>query len=322
MTLTADISVSRESLDVRARVEVGAGEVLAVVGPNGAGKTTLLHAIAGLVDNGGLVDAPGPVGVVFQDRRLFPHLSVRDNVRFGATNSATADAWLDHLGLRPLAAARPHELSGGQAQRVAVARALAPGPAVLLLDEPFVGLDIESAALVYTAVREFAGPQVIVSHEPRRIGAIADRVIVLEHGAAVQEGTFDELTARPRSAYVADLVGVNLLRGTVQASGEIALDAGGVLVAAETANSGRVLLTIHPRAVALYEEPPAGSPRNVVAGTVATIDRAGDRVRVTVDGPPRLVAEITPAAVGDLQLTPGRHVFAAVKATEVTVTPA
>jgi molybdate transport system ATP-binding protein len=321
VTLTAEVSVRRGDFTVTADVRVGDGETVAVVGPNGAGKTTLLLAIAGLVPSDGRIEAPGPIGVVFQDRRLFPHLSVIDNVAFGA-DSATARDWLARVGLVALGDARPGHLSGGQAQRVALARTLATDPAVLLLDEPFTALDVESRAVIASVIAEFPGPRLVVSHAPRDVASVADDVVVMEHGAVVQRGTLADLTAHPRSAYVAELVGVNRLVGRADGTTRIALDEGIAITAADPIAAGAVVVTFHPRVVALHERPPSGSPRNVFGGRVADVDRHGDRARVTVAGAARIVAEITSSAAEDLHLAPGREVWAAVKATEVTVLPA
>jgi molybdopterin-binding protein len=246
---------------------------------------------------------------------------VLDNVAFGA-DRASAELWLDRLGLAAMSKAKPAELSGGQAQRVAVARTLAATPSALLLDEPFNALDPESHAIVRRAVAEFTGPRVLVTHDPLTAAGLADRMLVLERGSVVQEGTLADLTAHPRSAYVADLVGVNWLPGVACDGGEVVLDMGGVFVSATTIAPGPATVTVHPRAVAVHVREPEGSPRNVFAGRVIDIDRAGDRVRVTIDGPPRLVAEVTPAAAVELGLRASREVWTAVKATEVVVHPA
>ena len=165
------------------------------------------------------------LGVVFQDALLFPHLSVLDNVgaglRFtGASRMiarARAREWLERIGIGELAAAMPAALSGGQAQRVALARALATEPRVLLLDEPLSALDVTTRAEIRRELRRhlasFAGIRLLVTHDPIDALALADRLVVLEHGRVVQSGSSLEVTARPRSRYVADFVGVNWLRG-------------------------------------------------------------------------------------------------------------
>jgi len=310
------------SLDLDVSLYVEPGEVVAVLGPNGAGKTTLLRAIA----------ESRPAGVVFQDLLLFPHLTALGNVAFGPRAAgrrrreaeAVARGWLDELGVGDLADRRPSQLSGGQAQRVAIARALAIEPPLVLLDEPLSALDAGARPEVRRdlkrALDRFAGAAVVVTHDPVDAAVLADRVVVVEAGRVVQEGRLDEVTARPRSRYVADLVGVNLLRGTASRG---RLDVGGAEVAvADSAVDGDAFAVVHPRAVALHRRPPEGSPRNVWPGRVAAVDPEGDRARVLVDGAVPLVAEVTAGAVGELGLAPGVEVWASVKATEVGVHPA
>jgi len=224
----------------------------------------------------------------------------------------------DHAGHRP------RQLSGGQAQRVALARALATEPRLLLLDEPLAALDVGTRGDVRRDLRRhlttFEGVRLLVTHDPVDAYALADRVIILEAGRIVQAGTLEEVTAKPRSRYIADLVGVNLFGGLAD-QGVVATPAGGRIVPADSIE-GAAFVVIQPSAVALYRDPPDGSPRNVWPVTVADIDRSADRVRVRLDGPVALVAEITPAALDALALRPGDGIWASVKATEITTYPA
>jgi len=325
----------------------GDDEIVAVLGPNGAGKTTLLRAVAGLVPvesgtialDGVVLDEPAtgtfvvpearPVGYVFQEYLLFPHLNARENVAFGLRSRgmrahdarAVADTWLQRVGLADRAKAKPRELSGGQAQRVALARALAMDPRLLLLDEPLAALDAGARAEVRRELRRhltsFDGVRLVVTHDPLDALALATRLIVLEDGHVAQDGSIDEVTARPRSRYVADLVGVNLFRGV--ASGTRVDVAGGEHLVVADPGQGAVFAMVHPNAVALYRRAPEGSPRNVWHGPVQGIDLLGDRVRVRIGGRLPLVAEVTPGAVRDLELDEGVEVWASVKATEVVV---
>jgi molybdate transport system ATP-binding protein len=195
---------------------------------------------------------------------------------------------------------------------------------LLLLDEPLSALDVTTRAEVRRELSRqlasFGGVRLIVTHDPVEAIALADRLVVLEGGSVVQSGTPEEVTARPRSRFVADLAGVNLLRG--KAHGDRVELAGGASIAAPDAGEGDVFAVIHPRAVALYLSRPEGTPRNVWQGHVEDIDLHGDRVRVRVNSPVPLVAEVTPAAVRELRLHAGGAVWVAFKATEVSVYPA
>jgi molybdate transport system ATP-binding protein len=274
--------------------------------------------------------------VVFQDYLLFPHLSARDNVAFGLRAQgvgsgearARASEWLDRMGLRDVERRKPARLSGGQAQRVAIARALACEPAVLLLDEPLAALDVSTRGSVRRDLRrhlaEFTGPTVLVTHDPLDALALAQHVVILEGGRITQAGPIAEVTTRPRSRYVADLIGVNLLRGVAHGTTVQLADGEHTLTVAD-AFEGDVFALIHPHAVALHARPPAldeGSPRNGFGGPVQGFDLLGDRVRVRIGGPVPLVAEVTPAAVQALDLHEGGHVWVAVKATEIETYPA
>jgi molybdate transport system ATP-binding protein len=207
---------------------------------------------------------------------------------------------------------------------VALARALATEPRLLLLDEPLAALDAGARGDVRRDLRRhlttFDGVRLLVTHDPVDAYALADRVIIVEGGRVAQTGALADVTAQPRSRYIADLVGVNLLTGTAD-HGTITTSTGGRIVPADPID-GPTFAVIQPHAVALYRSPPDGSPRNVWAATVADIDHQADRVRVRLDGPVPLVAEITPAALDALVLRPGDGIWATVKATEITTYPA
>jgi len=334
------LSLGDDPFELDVRLEVGAGRTVAVLGPNGAGKTTLLRALAGLVPLAGRVELDGEVlddsraglhvpterrgvGLVFQDDVLFPHMSVLDNVRFGLGRGGadTAREWLDRVGLGDKANARPSELSGGQAQRVALVRTLATQPRLLLLDEPLAALDVSVRADVRRELsrqlHDFSGVRLLVTHDPLEAIALADEVVILEAGRITQRGTPEEVTARPRSRFVADLAGVNLLRGTGR-DDHVELESGAT-VAAPEAGDGDVFAVIHPRAVALYLTRPEGTPRNVWRAKAEDLDLQGERVRVRLSGSVPLVAEVTPSAVRELGLDRGAEVWASVKATEIAV---
>lgn len=294
------------------------GEVVAVIGPNGAGKTTLLRALAGLVPMTGEVtvgdrswtDPPllvrqRSIGFAFQDQALFPHLDALGNVAFGlrargtarADAEATARTWLARFGIEDLAGRRPRELSGGQAQRVAIARALAPSPDLLLLDEPFAGLDVGVAtALRIELARHLAsydGVALLVTHDALDALTLADSVLVLDEGRVAQTGTPQDVAARPHTEHVARLVGLNVIR------------------------EGDTFRSFSPSTVTVSLAPPEGSARNRWRGTVLGLAPHGDAVRVLVRADRELIADVTPAAAAELGLVPGRDVWLSVKQTAV-----
>jgi molybdate transport system ATP-binding protein len=351
MTLDAQIGLQLGSLDLDVELRAAPGEVVALLGPNGAGKSTVLRCLAGLVPldrgrieiDGVVVDDPAgdvlvepedrPTGFVFQDYVLFDHLSVVENVAYGMRARGTAKRearqraheWLERFDLADYAPQRPGALSGGQAQRVALARALATSPRLLLLDEPLAALDAGTRANVRRDLRRhlagFDGMRLVVTHDPVDAYALADRVVVLESGRIVQTGTLAEVTAHPRTRYVADLVGVNLIVGDV-VDGVLTTPSGARVVIAD-ASDGRTLATIRPHSVLLARgDAVVSSARNTWRGTISDIDRLGDRVRLVIQGELALTAEITAAALDDLDLRPGDDVHASVKATDIEVAPA
>ncbi len=329
----------------RLTLDAEPGTTIAVVGPNGAGKTTLLRALLGLTprahaelrlgdhDVTGLPPHRRGVAWVPQDGALFPHLSALANTAYGLRAHGVprtearrnAQEWLDRLGVGHLAHRKPAQVSGGQAQRVALARALAAGPRLLLLDEPLAALDQTTRGQVRHTLRRhldgFGGVCLIVTHDPVEAVALADRVLVLDDGRALQDAPPTEVTRHPRSPWVARMLGRNAWPGTSTAEG-IQLTGGGTLVVADPLPPGtNALAIIAPEAVAVHRDRPSGSPRNVWSGTVREITTSGSRLRVliTSEQAPDLVAEITPQAVAELALTDGSPVWTSVKATEATV---
>jgi molybdate transport system ATP-binding protein len=346
--LEATVRVADRRTDLA--VEVGDGEVVAVLGPNGAGKSTLLSALAGLLrpdtgratlDGSVLFDVGRPghrdvwvpahareVALLAQEPLLFPHLSALDNVAFGPrsagrsrrTSREVAGRWLEEVDASGLAGERPGRLSGGQAQRVSVARALATDPGLLLLDEPMAALDVAVATALRGVLRRvLAGRSaVVVTHDVLDALLLAQRVVVLEGGRVVEDGPTAQVLSRPRSGFAARVAGLNLVRGTREGHG--VRSASGMLVegiAEEPVSPGAPALAVfRPSAVGVYRRPPGGSPRNVIERTVAELEPHGDQVRVRTGD---LSADVTAAAVADLDLVPGTSVVLAVKATEVAI---
>ncbi len=254
-----------------------------------------------------------------------------ENVAFGlrarGTGRALARAraleMLERVGLTDLASAKPRALSGGQAQRVALARALATDPRLLLLDEPLSAMDAGARAELRRGLSRhlaaFPGTCLVITHDPIEAMTLGDQLVVLEAGRVVQAGTPEELSSRPRSRYVADLLGLNLYRGRADERA-IVLTGGRRLIAADPVPvSGEVFAVIPPRAVALHRVLPEGSPRNVWKGVVEDLDVVGNHVRAHVSGELPIIAEVTPGAVASMRLDDGGPVFVAVKAVEVEV---
>ncbi|MEQ8148027.1 ABC transporter ATP-binding protein [Streptomyces sp. OP7] len=343
--LDAHLVVDRGSFRLDVALTAAPGDVVALLGPNGAGKTTALRALAGLapltdgrlrLDGTDLARTPPesrPVGVVFQDYLLFPHLTALDNVAFGprcrgvrkAEARARAAGWLDRMGLAEHSGAKPRRLSGGQAQRVALARALATDPRLLLLDEPLAALDARTRLEVRAQLRrhlaDFEAVAVLVTHDPLDAMVLADRLVVVEEGRVVQEGAPAEIARRPRTEYIAQLVGLNLYRG--HADGHtVRLDAGPSVSTTEDL-TGPAFVAFPPGAVTLYRDRPTGSSaRNLWRCAVAGLESHGDQIRVELTGELPLAADLTTVAVAELGLHPGAPVWAAVKATQTHAYPA
>ena len=347
--LEADIQLRLSRLDLDTAFTVEAGEVVALLGPNGSGKSTTLRALVGLLPlaggrivlDGTVLDDPAqhvkippekrPIGLMFQDYLLFPHLSTLENVAFGLRAKGTdkkaardkASQTLARLGLEGLAEAKPGSMSGGQQQRVAMARALVTDPRLLLLDEPLAALDVSTKTdvrrLLREVLRQSNAANVLVTHDLLDAVALGDRMIVIQDGEVVQTGTPAEVTARPRSRYVADLVGVNLLRGTAHGT-MLDVDGGGKLTCAESA-TGPVIAVIAPSAVSVSRQRPEGSDENTWPGQISAVDLMGDRVRVRTEGLPAITAEVPPAAVDQLKLDDGGELWACVSPAAITVYP-
>ncbi|MEU0597050.1 ABC transporter ATP-binding protein [Streptomyces sp. NPDC006393] len=343
--LDARLVVDRGAFRLDLTLTAAPGDVVALLGPNGAGKTTALRALAGLVPlTGGHLRLDGatldrtppearPVGVVFQDYLLFPHLSALDNVAFGprcrgaskAEARAQAAEWLARMGLADHAGVKPRRLSGGQAQRVALARALATRPRLLLLDEPLAALDARTRLEVRAQLRrhlaEFEAVAVLVTHDPLDAMVLADRLVVVEHGRVVQKGAPSDIARRPRTDYIAQLVGLNLYRG--QAEGHTVRLEGGPVLATTEDLSGPAFVAFPPGAVTLYRDRPSGSSaRNLWRCEVAGLETHGDQIRADLTGELALAADLTTVAAAELDLHPGAVVWATVKAAQTHAYPA
>ncbi len=348
MTLEFSAFIPERGLDVSFRM--GDGEVVGLLGPNGAGKSSILDVTAGLLRprsgrvildgrtltavEGGSMKAWVPphrrkVALLAQDPLLFPHLSVLDNVAFGprshgSTRRTARDAaqrWLHQVNAEEFADRRPSQLSGGQAQRIAVARALAAEPHLLLLDEPMAALDVAvTPVLRQTLRRVLAGrAAIVVTHSALDALLLTDRVIVIDDGVIVETGPSVDVFAQPRSAFAAQIAGLNMIRGS-WLEGAVRTRSGlrieGQVAGPRPADHSPVVAVFRPNAVSIFDTAPGGSPRNSFAVTVSHLEPHGDQVRVHADV---LSADITTLAAAELDLAPGARVRFVVKATEVAV---
>lgn len=347
------------SLDLHARIDdrgidvalqLADGEKVAILGPNGAGKSSLLAAIAGLIrpDSGfatlggttlfdvGRLDSPTVwrpahdrgTALLAQDPLLFPHLNVLENVAFGPrstgssrhTARATARRLLGEVDALQFEKRKPAQLSGGQAQRIAVARALAADPRLLLLDEPMSALDVAVVPPLRQMLRRVLKDRsaIIVTHDVLDALLLADRVIVIEDGHVVEDGPTQEVLGRPRSQFAAQIAGLNMVSGLASGSSVRAKNGTSFEgIATETITDGDSAVAVFsPSAVSVHLTPPGGSPRNVIAATITEIEPMGDRMRIRTG---QFNADITAPSVAALNLMPGTDVLLVVKASEVAI---
>ena len=353
--------------DVVVDLKVEAGRTTALIGPNGSGKSTVCSVVAGLLDaengqvvlGGRVLDGPGGfvragrrrVALLSQEPGVFTHMSVLGNVVFAlrcqgesraeATRRARAElaaVGADHLASRPGGA-----LSGGQAARVALARALATGPRLLVLDEPMAALDVtarqEMRRLVARRCAEEGLTLLLVTHDVLDLTALAEDVVVLDRGRVVEQGPTARVLSAPRSDFVARLTGTAVLTGVIDGEAcapGLRLPSGRVVhgrpqndsTEAETADHSAGLspgapgvALVPPDAVALYREAPQGSPRNVLTGRVTGLERSGAlvSVRLELEAGQRLSAAVTAGAVAELGIAEGREIYCVIKAVQVRV---
>lgn len=359
--------------DVVVDLEVEAGRTTALIGPNGSGKSTVCSVVAGLLDaengqvvlGGRVLDGPGgfvragrrQVALLSQEPGVFAHMSVLGNVVFAlrcqgvsraeATRRARAElaaVGADHLASRPGGA-----LSGGQAARVALARALATGPRLLVLDEPMAALDVtarqEMRRLVARRCAEEGLTLLLVTHDVLDLTALAEDVVVLDRGRVVEQGPTARILSAPRSDFVAHLTGTAVLTGVIDGHAEapgLRLPSGQVIHGRprEEATGRQVgeqavrdshdevlhpgapgIALVPPDAVALYRQAPHGSPRNVLTGRVTGLERSGAlvSVRLELEEGQRLSAAVTAGAVAELGITEGREVCCVIKAVQVRI---
>lgn len=359
--------------DVVVDLELEAGRTTAIVGPNGSGKSTVCSVVAGLLDaengqvvlGGRVLDGPGgfvragrrQVALLSQEPGVFTHMSVLGNVVFAlrcqgvsrAEATRRARAELAAVGAEHLASRPGGTLSGGQAARVALARALATGPRLLVLDEPMAALDVtarqEMRRLVARRCAEEGLTLLLVTHDVLDLTALAEDVVVLDRGRVVEQGPTARILSAPRSDFVAHLTGTAVLTGVVDGDAEapgLRLPSGRVVHGRprEDAADGHVgeqshrdshdevlrpgapgIALVPPDAVALYRQAPHGSPRNILTGRVTGLERSGAlvSVRLELEEGQRLSAAVTAGAVAELGITEGREVCCVIKAVQVRI---
>ena len=312
---------------------------LAVLGPSGSGKSVLVRSLAGIYGPSAgefwcaddalhlaAIERRG-VGYVAQGFSLFPHLSVREQLRFARDSTPEIAAyWLERLGLAGLEDRYPSELSGGQRQRVALAQALCARPRVLLLDEPFSALDVpvrlELRRLVRDLQRETGLSTVLVTHDPEEAGFLADEVLVISDGAALQVGPSRDVFAHPASPEVARLLGIaNVLDATVESS--TVIDCRGERLVADAAGfdaGSLVSWSVRPEHVVIRDDDsldPRGSRLVATVLDVAYVGAASDLLVSTTSG-----LELRARSFELVTLSPGDHCAVSIRAEDITLWPA
>ncbi len=351
--LEIDLTVRRGSFRVEASFDVEPGRTTALIGPNGAGKSTLVSAIAGLaplesghVRHGDeslddvsrglhLRAAARGVGLLPQESLLFPHMTLRENVAFplrargvGRVESRRrAGEWLERMGVSHRADARGREVSGGEAKRAALARALIFEPRILLLDEPLTGLDIEARAglraVLWPAVESFEGIRIVITHEPLEALMHAERLAILENGRMVQTGTPGEVRGRPRSPFIASFLGMNVIRGALKRNGDgwvVSSPEGDLAcVPGDPRDGAPVAAVIHPHDILVLKETPRREHGNIIEGVVTSMSLKEERSWISIAARPSLNVDMPAAAVRSLALAPGDRVWMIVRLPAVDV---
>jgi molybdate transport system ATP-binding protein len=336
-------------LDISVKVPPG---ISILFGPSGAGKSTVLDCIAGLArpdagriatgeevlfDSQARVNCPPQVrriAYVFQTLALFPHMSAEENVAYGLDGlpreqrTARVEEILKAFGVEKLRARRPAEISGGERQRIALARSLVAQPRVLLLDEPLTGLDAELKAAIVDDLRAWNAarriPILYVTHSREEVDALGERVIAMDHGCVVSEGTPMEVLEAPRRKRLAQSAGFeNLLSGTVvdlretdgvmrvrlnESACELEIPLGFAVA------GDRVHVAIRAGDILLATSPPQGlSARNILEGCVVGLETRGTLIRARVNCGVGFIVHLTPGAARMLELADGIRVWLVLK---------
>ncbi|MEA1909072.1 MAG: tungstate ABC transporter ATP-binding protein WtpC [Euryarchaeota archaeon] len=326
-----------------ATLQIDEGEYFIILGPTGAGKTILIETIAGIYrpDSGrvflngtdvtDILPKDRQISMVYQDYMLFPHLNVARNIGFGLRQKRIAKSEIivktagiaELLGISHLLSRYPGTLSGGEKQRIAIARAVVTEPKVLLLDEPLSALDsrtTERLQAELARIHEITGTTTIhVTHSFGEAFALGDRIAVMCGGRIIQVGAPDEVFRRPNSEFIADFVGVeNLFRGKSVVHDDIALvHADGISMVSSSLKSGDVSISIRPEDILISKNEIETSARNSFPGEITEVKNMGTIVRVVVDVGVPIVVALTKQSYEDMGLLCGVRVWIVFKASAV-----
>jgi len=342
-----DLSVELGDFTLKnANLDVTDGEYMVILGPTGAGKTVLLESIAGLYpikhgqiwlrgkDVTRLEPDKRKISIVYQDHALFPHLSVKENIIFGLKVKKAAhveiEKALEHvvnlLGIRALLHRRPSTLSGGERQKVAMARALCVQPDVLLLDEPLSALDPQTREEVQFELRQMQRSLHItalhVTHDFEEAIALGDHIAVIGEGEIKQVGTPEEIFRQPNSEFVARFaMSRNIFPGVIENadSGDCLFKTGNTAFIVTDKNVAATRATVRPEDVLISLEPFHSSARNTFAGKITRITDKGSTLYITVDLPPEIAALITRHSFSEMGLAVGLQVYVTFKASSMHV---
>ena len=330
--------------DINLHVEPG--EYFIILGPTGAGKTVLLESIAGLYPiKSGQIWLKGKdmtrveperrnISIVYQDHVLFPHLSVADNIVFGLKLHKQPRQqlteilnWLsDLLNIAHLLDRRPDTLSGGEQQKVALARALSIKPELLLLDEPLSALDPETREGVQKELRQLHDQLKVttihVTHDFEEAIALGDRIAVLGEGCIKQIGTPEQIFRQPDSEFVARFtVARNILAGEVvdKGDGNVVFRTGDAELVVATDLRGKWHASIRPEDILISPQPLISSARNSFCGTITNVSDKGSTLYLTVTLPPDFICLVTRRSLEEMGLSHGQKVYITFKASAVHI---
>lgn len=326
-------------------LEVKKNEYFVILGPSGSGKTMLLELIAGMwpldsgkicMNNEDITNSPlekRGIGFVYQNYMLFPHKTVFENIAFGLKLrkigkkeiETSVNEMMKLLNISHLKDRLPRNLSGGEQQRTALARALIVYPKVLLMDEPLSALDRKTRDELMLVLKEihqkFEVTIIHVTHNFDEALQLADRVAIMKHGSISQVGDVEEVFRRPANGFVASFVGVeNILKGTAAKDGDVTeINTGNTIIVSSEQKAGPVHITVRPEDITLATQKVATSARNVFQGQVKEIADLGTLIKLTIDIGDPLVVFLTRQSFLDLEINIGKSVWTYFKATAVHV---